>query len=112
MTLTNFSTDSTATPVPSTAGSSDSTAATPASGSVPPVVDRRSPQRRGGESGATSRERRQFGSSHAELSDEGRELAAAIDRYKLQHHRRYITCDEMLSVLRELGYRRANDGVT
>ncbi|MEM6365030.1 MAG: hypothetical protein AAF745_11420 [Planctomycetota bacterium] len=51
-------------------------------------------------------ERRQFGSSHSNLSTEGRELAAAIDAYKIQHHRRYITCDEMLVVLRSLGYQK------
>jgi hypothetical protein len=76
----------------------------------PPVggfVERRSsrqadtPQRSGGA------ERRQFGSSHVGLSEEGRELALAIDRYKLERHRKYITCDEMLYVLRELGYRRS-----
>ena len=49
-------------------------------------------------------ERRQFGSSHAGLSEDGRELALAIDRYKIRHHRRYLTCDEMLSVLATLGY--------
>jgi hypothetical protein len=49
-------------------------------------------------------ERRQFGSSHEGLSDAGRELALAIDQYKLQHHRRYITCDEMLLVITRLGY--------
>lgn len=49
-------------------------------------------------------ERRQFGSSHSGLSDAGRELALAIDQYKLQHHRRYITCDEMLFVITHLGY--------
>jgi hypothetical protein len=49
-------------------------------------------------------ERRQFGSSHAGLSDDGRELALAIDKYKLQNHRRYLTCDEMLKVLTDLGY--------
>lgn len=66
-----------------------------------PFVDRRSPQppRQTGE-------RRQFGSSHAGLSEAGRELAVAIDQYKLEHHRRYITCDEMLGVLEQLGYRR------
>ena len=53
-----------------------------------------------------TRERRQFGSSHQGLSDDGRELAAAIDQYKVQHHRRYLTCDEMLHVIRELGYRK------
>lgn len=55
-------------------------------------------------SGRAGMERRQFGSSHVGLSSEGRELASAIDAYKLQHHRRYITCDEMLVVLNSLGY--------
>ncbi|WP_345323442.1 MULTISPECIES: hypothetical protein [Novipirellula] len=49
-------------------------------------------------------ERRQFGSSHSGLSEEGRQLAVAIDQYKLEHHRRYITCDEMLMVIGTLGY--------
>jgi hypothetical protein len=64
-------------------------------------VDRRSPQ-----GSSISGERRQFGSSHAGLSAAGRELALAIDEYKVQHHRRYITCDEMLGVLSELGYEK------
>jgi hypothetical protein len=51
-------------------------------------------------------ERRQFGSSHTGLSTAGRELAVAIDEYKVQHHRRYLTCDEMLSVMSTLGYRK------
>ncbi len=54
-----------------------------------------------------SRERRQFGSSHAGLSDAGRELSVAIDAFKIKHHRRYITCDDMLTVLRSLGYDRS-----
>ncbi len=54
-------------------------------------------------------ERRQFGSSHAELSPAARELAEAIDRYKLQHHRRYITCEEMLTVITQLGYHRLGE---
>jgi hypothetical protein len=62
-------------------------------------IDRR---RQSGSQGSS--ERRQFGSSHENLSDDGRELALAIDRYKLQHHRRYITCDEMLMVISSLGY--------
>ena len=53
-------------------------------------------------------ERRQFGSSHTGLSEDGRELALAIDRYKVEHHRRYLTCDEMLIVLRALGYSKSN----
>jgi len=62
-------------------------------------VDRR---RAGGSLGSS--ERRQFGSSHEGLSEAGRELALAIDQYKLEHHRRYITCDEMLLVITRLGY--------
>ncbi|MEM9365581.1 MAG: hypothetical protein AAGD07_06255 [Planctomycetota bacterium] len=70
-----------------------------------PIVDRRrAPADARVRSGFS--ERRQFGSSHAELSEAGRELALAIDQYKLEHHRRYITCDEMLLVLTELGYAR------
>ncbi len=64
-------------------------------------VDRRSP-----DSSSINGERRQFGSSHAGLSEAGRELALAIDEYKVQNHRRYITCDEMLGVLTELGYEK------
>lgn len=68
-----------------------------------PIADRRRQRSEdGGRNGFS--ERRQFGSSHAELSEAGRELALAIDQYKLEHHRRYITCDEMLLVLTELGY--------
>ncbi|KAA5544669.1 hypothetical protein FYK55_08560 [Roseiconus nitratireducens] len=62
--------------------------------------------RRRQNSGPNGSERRQFGSSHRELSEAGRELAQAIDQYKLQHHRRYITCDEMLAVLSQLGYHK------
>lgn len=68
-------------------------------GTADSFVDRR---QTGDSRGAS--ERRQFGSSHQGLSDPGRELALAIDRYKLEHHRRYITCDEMLQVLTSLGY--------
>jgi hypothetical protein len=55
-----------------------------------------------------SGERRQFGSSHYGLSEEGRELAFAIDQYKVQNHRRYLTCDEMLKVLTDLGYEKTD----
>jgi hypothetical protein len=65
-------------------------------------VDRRA----AGKIPARSGERRQFGSSHSSLSDDGRELALAIDRYKVENHRRYLTCDEMLMVLEGLGYRK------
>ncbi|MFG0289504.1 MAG: hypothetical protein ACF8CQ_15095 [Rhodopirellula sp. JB044] len=74
-------------------------------GSGGSMKDRRSSDR-SGQRGRAGVERRQFGSSHSGLSAEGRELASAIDAYKLKHHRRYITCDEMLVVLRSLGYQK------
>ncbi len=58
--------------------------------------------------GQQQAERRQFGSSHSGLSPAGRELAVAIDEYKVQHHRRYLTCDEMLSVITTLGYKKSD----
>jgi len=51
-------------------------------------------------------ERRQFTNSHEGLSPEALELARAIDGYKLQHRRRFITYEEMLSVIKSLGYQR------
>ncbi len=51
-------------------------------------------------------ERRQFGNSHSDLSPEARELGLAIDQYKLVHRRRYITYEEMLNVVRSLGYHK------
>ena len=51
-------------------------------------------------------ERRQFVDSRDELSPEARELAGAIDAYKLMHRRRFITYEEMLSVVTSLGYRK------
>jgi hypothetical protein len=51
-------------------------------------------------------ERRQFANSHEDLSPEAAELASAIDQYKLLHRRRFITFEEMLAVIRQLGYRR------
>jgi hypothetical protein len=51
-------------------------------------------------------ERRQFANSYDELSPEAAELARAIDGYKVQHRRRFITFEEMLSVMKSLGYKR------
>jgi hypothetical protein len=67
-----------------------------------PFVDRRS-----AEPGPTpARERRQFTNSHDELSPAARELAEAVDRYKLVHRRRFITYEEILGVVESLGYRK------
>jgi hypothetical protein len=72
--------------------------------SVEPFIDRRNygPQ----PMGALHRERRQFTNSHDELTPDARELAQAIDSYKLIHRRRFITYEEMLSVVKSLGYKR------
>ena len=63
-------------------------------------------RRQSPEQSTSPRERRQFGNTHRELSSDGRELALAIDRYKVDHHRRYLTCDELLGVIATLGYAR------
>jgi hypothetical protein len=49
-------------------------------------------------------ERRQFANSYEELSPAAAELARAIDGYKVQHRRRFITFEEMLGVMKSLGY--------
>jgi hypothetical protein len=65
--------------------------------------------RRNYDHGGTSpgRERRQFSNSHEGLSPEAKELALAVDQYKLAHRRRFITYEEMLSVLKNIGYRKS-----
>ena len=64
-------------------------------------LDRRDPN-----SGVSSPgvERRQFSNSHEDLSPRARELAIAIDEYKIRNRRRFITYEEILSVVDELGY--------
>jgi hypothetical protein len=51
-------------------------------------------------------ERRQFANSYDDLSPEAAELARAIDGYKLQHRRRFVTFEEMMAVIKSLGYHR------
>jgi hypothetical protein len=53
-----------------------------------------------------ARERRQFTNSHDGLSPEARELALAIDHYKLTNRRRFVTYEEMLAVIKALGYKK------
>ncbi len=64
-------------------------------------VDRRS---YGSGTALPGRERRQFANSHEDLSPEAFELASAIDAYKAMHRRRFITYEEMLNVVKSLGY--------
>ncbi len=49
-------------------------------------------------------ERRQFVDSYSELSPQARELALAIDAYKIHFHRRFINHEELLTVIQSLGY--------
>lgn len=64
-------------------------------------VDRRREKQDG-----VARERRQFTNSHDGLSDEAADLARAVDSYKARHRRRFINYEEMLVVMKSLGYSR------
>ncbi len=50
--------------------------------------------------------RRQFRDSHDSLRPEVKELAEAVDEYKAVHRRRFITYEELLSVIEGLGYHK------
>ncbi|MGD9724072.1 MAG: hypothetical protein AB7O59_22655 [Pirellulales bacterium] len=56
--------------------------------------------------GRPGMDRRQFANSHEDLSPDARDLAVAIDGYKLMHRRRFITYEEMLTVVKTLGYHK------
>jgi hypothetical protein len=49
-------------------------------------------------------ERRQFSDSHDSLSADAAELGRAIDQYKLANRRRYASYEELLSIIKSLGY--------
>lgn len=49
-------------------------------------------------------ERRQFSDGRKDLSPDAAELGHAIDKYKLINRRRYISYEEMLGVIKSLGY--------
>lgn len=68
-----------------------------------PFVDRRSNDQSGRPDGP---ERRQFQNSHSLESPEVQELAQAVDGYKLQHRRRFITYAELFQVIEQLGYHK------
>jgi hypothetical protein len=67
-----------------------------------PFVERRAVR----DSETSGFERRQFANSYRELSPNAKVLAEAIDSYKVRHRRRYITFEEMLQVIQDLGYRK------
>ncbi len=62
--------------------------------------------RRQGEQGAASTERRQFSPSYDSNRPEVNELARAVDEYKMRHRRRFITFEELYDVMVSLGYHR------
>ena len=68
-----------------------------------PFVDRRST---GSDSNSSGKERRQFSDSRNATRPEVNELAEAVDQYKLQHHRRFITFEELYDVIAGLGYHK------
>ncbi|WP_339726980.1 hypothetical protein [uncultured Gimesia sp.] len=51
-------------------------------------------------------ERRQFSNSYNSENQDVNELALAIDQYKLRHRRRFITFEELHSVVTGLGYHK------
>ena len=69
-------------------------------------VDRRNSDSQAEHLGNHGAERRQFSNAHNDLSADARELALAIDQYKLRHRRRFINYEEMLSIVLDLGYHK------
>ena len=51
-------------------------------------------------------ERRQFRDARNYSNPEEAELGDAIDQYKMDHRRRFITWDELYDVIRNLGYEK------
>lgn len=69
----------------------------------PQFQDRRNPSAQRSTPGF---ERRQFTNSHDDLSPDAAELGRAIDQYKLQNRRRFINYEEMLGIIKSLGYEK------
>ncbi|AMV20044.1 hypothetical protein [Planctomyces sp. SH-PL14] len=67
-----------------------------------PFVDRR----RAAQAGSPGVERRQFSDSRDNTRPEVAELASAVDKYKLEHRRRFITFEELYGVIESLGYHK------
>lgn len=44
--------------------------------------------------------------AHRDLTPDAQELAQEINRYKFRHRRRFINYEEILSVVKTLGYRK------
>ena len=62
--------------------------------------------RRNAPQGPPGVERRQFSDARLDSRPEVRELAEAVDQYKLLHRRRFVTFDELYDVMVSLGYHK------
>lgn len=51
-------------------------------------------------------DRRQFKDARSYSREEVRELAEAVDQYKMRHRRRFITYEELFDVVASLGYHK------
>ena len=85
---------------------SDNTAQPAPQFGQPGFIDRRSPSN---QRSAPGLERRQFSDAREQLSPDAAELGSAIDQYKLLHRRRYITYEEMLAIIKSLGYEKKTE---
>ena len=57
-------------------------------------------------SASTGSERRQFRDGDRSARPEVAELANAVDDYKIAHHRRFITFEELFDVMTSIGYHK------
>jgi hypothetical protein len=63
-------------------------------------------RRQSGYDGPPGVERRQFADGREGTRPEVKELAEAVDQYKLRHRRRFITFEELYEVMASLGYHK------
>lgn len=54
-------------------------------------------------------ERRQFSDGHSSLTPDAGELGRAVDQYKLVNRRRYVSYEELLNIIKSLGYEKTQD---
>jgi len=73
-------------------------------GSSQPLDPNTFVDRREAQTDSVKQERRQFFDSHDNLSAEAAELGKAVDQYKLINRRRYVTYEEILAIVKSLGY--------
>lgn len=62
--------------------------------------------RRQTDNGSGGRERRQFRDGNRSARPEVAELADAVDKYKMENRRRFITFEELFDLMQGLGYHK------